>query len=58
MNAKERRRLQIIGNLSNYDMDIDEDDINGSECEDTEDYDREPEEYDYDDWCIDYGDRY
>lgn len=31
----------IIGNLSNYDTDFDEDDINGSEGED--DYDDEPD---------------
>jgi hypothetical protein len=34
-------RDRIIGNLSNYDMDFDEDDINGSEGED--DYDDEPD---------------
>ena len=35
------KRDRIIGNLSNYDMDFDEDDINGSEGED--DYDDEPD---------------
>lgn len=29
-----RTKPSIIGNLSNYDMDFDEDDINGSEGED------------------------
>lgn len=33
----------IIGNLSNYDMDFDEDDINGSEGED--DYDDDEPDY-------------
>ena len=33
-----------IGNLSNYDMDFDEDDINGSEGEDDYDTDYEPRE--------------
>lgn len=39
-----RTRPSIIGNLSNYDMDFDEDDINGSEGEDDYDEDYEPEE--------------
>ena len=37
-----------IGNLSNYDMDFDEEDINGSEGKETED--------DYDDDC-DYAEK-
>lgn len=34
---------RTIGNLSNYDMDFDEDDINGSEGED--DYDNDEPDY-------------
>lgn len=57
MNARERRRLQIIGNLSNYDMDIDEEELRGSEDSTEEDddeyerqlaeYERKQSEYDY-----------
>ena len=37
-------RDKIVGNLSNYDMDFDEDDINGSEGEDDYDDYYEPKE--------------